>query len=61
MEEGFLACSGTRSERNIAGSATCSCGREMSLRAFELIGDEGELVARRTYASCVTCSEWLEF
>lgn len=61
IEEGFVQCSGTDSERRKARTQSCGCGGVMSVRAFELIGDEGELVARRTYALCVTCGEWAEF
>jgi hypothetical protein len=61
IEEGFVQCSGTDSERREARAQSCSCGAVMSVRTFELIGDEGELVARRTYALCVMCSEWAEF
>lgn len=61
IEEGFIRCPGTDAERRKARSLRCSCGWEMSVRAFELIGDEGELVARRSYALCALCSEWAEF
>ena len=61
IEEGFIRCPGTEAERRHARSMRCRCGWEMSVRAFELIGDEGELVARRTYALCERCGEWAEF
>ena len=61
VEEGFVPCAGTTSEQRLARSISCSCGEEMCLRAFELIGDEGELVARRTYSLCLMCGEWAEF
>ena len=61
IEEGFIRCPGTDAERRQVRSMRCGCGWEMSVRAFELIGDEGELVARRTYALCVMCGEWSEF
>ena len=60
LEEGFVPCAGMRAERCDARSIGCSCGQEMSVRAL-LIGDEGELVARRTYAVGVMCGEWAEF
>ena len=60
IEEGFIRCPGTDAERRQARSMKCRCGWEMSVRAFELIGDEAELVARRTYALCVRCGEWAE-
>ena len=61
MEEGFVHCSGTHAERREARSVLSTCGAEMSLRAFELVGDDGELIARRCYALCVTCGDWAEF
>lgn len=61
VEEGFVPCAGTRVERREARSIDCSCGEEMFLRTFELIGDERELIARRTYALCVTSGDWVEF
>lgn len=60
VEEGFVRCSGPDDERRHARSIRCSCAWEMSVRVFELIGDEGELVARRTYAVCAVCGEWAE-
>ena len=38
-----------------------SLREDMHLRAFELIGKQGELVAYRTYAVCVMCRRWVEF
>ena len=61
MEEGFVHSPGTDAERREAQSVLSTCGAEMSLRAFELVGDDGELIARRTYALCVMCGDWAEF
>jgi hypothetical protein len=33
----------------------------MELHALELIGDEGVLVAYRTFAVCPRCRGWVEF
>ena len=60
IEDGFVARLGTRSERGQARAMTC-CGGGMELKAFELIGDEGELVAYRTFAVCPQCRRWCEF
>ena len=59
IEEGFTACFGSWSEQQQAQKMNC-CGRGMELHALELIGDEGELVAYRTFAVCPLCRRWTE-
>jgi len=59
IEEGFTACQGSWSEQQQAARMTC-CGRGRELKALELIGDEGELVAYRTFAVCPQCRHWIE-
>ena len=59
IEEGFTACPGSWSEQQQARRMTC-CGGAMELHALELIGDDGELVAYRTFAVCARCRRWAE-
>lgn len=59
IDEGFTPCQGSWGERQQAQRMMCcSGGRE--LKALELIGDEGELVAYRTFAVCPQCRDWAE-
>ncbi|MDQ3878592.1 MAG: hypothetical protein M3290_09635 [Actinomycetota bacterium] len=61
IEEGYIDCPGSWSERHAARHMRCKCGEDMDLRAVEKIGPEGELIAYRTYAVCSMCKWWVEF
>jgi hypothetical protein len=61
IEEGFIPCPGSWTERQNAEAMRCGCGGGMHLEALELIGDQGELVAYRAFAVCSTCRAWVEF
>lgn len=59
IEEGFTPCQGSWTEQQQARRMRC-CGGGRELKALELIGDEGELVAYRTFAVCPQCRGWIE-
>lgn len=59
VDEGFTPCRGSWSEQQEARRMTC-CGGGRELKAIELIGDQGELVANRMFAVCGTCRHWVE-
>ena len=63
MDEDYLDCSGSWSERHAARHMRCQCGEDMDLRAFEKVGPEGELLGYRTFAVCTmsNCRWWIEF
>jgi hypothetical protein len=61
IEDGYIDCPGSWSERRAARHMRCRCGEDMDLRAFKLIGPKGELIAYRTYAVCAMCRWWVEF
>ena len=59
IDEGFTPCIGSWAEHQQAARITC-CGGGRELKALELIGDQGELVAYRTFAVCPQCRAWTE-
>ena len=59
VDEGFTPCIGSWTEHEEASRMTC-CGGGRELKALELIGDDGELVAYRTFAVCTQCRAWVE-
>ncbi|MGH2750744.1 MAG: hypothetical protein ACRDK3_07715 [Actinomycetota bacterium] len=61
LDEDYVECSGSASDRSAAQHMRCRCGEDMDLRAFEFIGPGGELVAYRPFALCPMCRWWVEF
>ena len=61
LDEDYTECCGRESDRNAARHMNCRCGEDMDLRAFQLVGADGELVAYRPFALCPMCRWWIEF
>lgn len=61
LDEDYFEYRGRAADREAARHMRCRCGEDMDVRAFELVGPEGELIAYRTFALCPMCKWWVEF
>lgn len=62
MDDDYLDCAGSSSERHAARYMQRRCGEDMDLRSFGKIGPDGELLGYRNFPVCMaSCRCWIEF